>query len=244
MKDIGFETTSTKCPICGDGLNMLADAKQGRCDFCGKNAEIHFECQSMHSICYECATMTAKDLVKSYCLAHHGTDPMALAVEIMNSPYFEMHGAWHHFVVPAVLLTCAKNLTNATYNLSAALEEVSSRVSAEVPMECMFHAGTCGAACGAAVFLSIYLGRDSQSEDMWSLTSAITTAALKKIDEYPGPACCKRDTYITIGAVAEFMAEKFALVFPISEAKCTFSLRNEGCGREQCLYYNMANMLV
>lgn len=198
----------------------------------------------MHSICYDCANMSAKDLIKSYCLSYRGTDPMALAVEIMDSPYFEMQGSWHHFVVPSVLLTCAKNLTGAQYNLTAALDEVYERVMEEVPMECAFHAGTCGAACGAAVFLSIFLGRDSQSEDMWSVTSAITTAALKKIKEYPGPACCKRDTYITISAVAEFMAEKFALVFPVTEAKCTFSLRNEGCGREECMYYNMANMIV
>jgi hypothetical protein len=243
-KEIKSHSESTVCIVCGDSLNRMSEGIVAKCDYCGKEGRVSHECRSMHIICDDCIAMPIIDYVKKICLSHAGADPISLAVEIMNSPMIKMQGVEHHFIVPAVMLTCTYNLFGAPIDLDQALEIAEHRAQCETPDECSFHAGNCGAAKGAGIFLSMYLDRDPQSEDMWSLTNSLTHAALKKIADYPGPKCCKRDTYLTIQAVVEFLKEKFNLDIPIVEAKCTFSLRNPTCGREECLFFNVANMLV
>ena len=232
------------CILCGEDLNKLDKQMSMHCDFCGQTQSISYFCKNEHSICDSCLKIAPEDFVKKICLKHKGIDPNALAVEIMNSPVITMHGSVHHFIVPAVLLTCVYNLEKKTELLSSQLDALLHRVFEETPDACQYHNGTCGAAQGASVFLSVYLNRNQNAEDEWSPSNTLTAECLRRIADHGGPRCCKRDTYFSIAATVDYMKESFALELPISEAKCTFSLRNKSCGREECAYYNLANSLV
>jgi hypothetical protein len=186
----------------------------------------------------------AINFIKEKCLNYIGKDPIELAVEIMNDEIIRMHGPEHHFLVPAVLTTCVHNHHNDKKSLKEKLEIADRRSKLETPRVCTFKKGSCGAAQGTGVFMSMFLERGELDEDAWSPSNSIITESLKVIDESNGPRCCKRDTYIAIETAAKFLRERFSVNLPVSEGRCTFSLRNDDCGHEDCEYYNLANSLV
>lgn len=184
------------------------------------------------------------EFIKNKCLNYGGKDPIELSVDIMNNDLVRMHGPEHHFIVPAVLVTCLHNYKNDNENLAEKLEIADKRAKIETPRVCTFKQGSCGAAQGTGVFMSMYLGRDEMDEDSWSPSNEIIAESLKRVDESHGPRCCKRDTYMALETAVKYLRDKFAVNLPSSEAKCTFSLRNDGCGHEDCEYYNLSNSLV
>lgn len=233
------------CIICGDDLELLNSEIETICDFCGKTGKAHTSCKSSHIICDNCLNMPVNEYIKKICLSDSGNDPIALAVKIMNSPLIRMHGSEHHFIVPAVMLTCTHNNIKSSHDLSTLLDIAEDKSMHTVSQDCKFECNFCGAAIGASIYLNIFTGIDnSDDNEVLSLDKILTTNCLLKISELNLPKCCKRDTYLTITETIHFMKEYFEIELPVSEAKCTFSLRNKSCGREICIFYNLANSLV
>ncbi len=232
------------CILCGDELNILKEGYNTICDYCGKPSKIFNECNSKHFICNECLSIDKYEFIIDKCLNYNGIDPIKLSVDIMNSPLIKMHGTDHHFIVPAVMLTCSYNYQNKNQNLKEKLEIIKDRALKETSSYCTYKAGTCGAAFGTGVFLSVFLDRTPFSEDEWTDSNHIIADSLKNIANSPGPKCCKRDTYLSILASINFLKEKYAIELESSQPKCTFSLRNKTCGREECEFFNLANDLV
>lgn len=232
------------CILCGEDLNKLGAIVDRRCDFCGSVKAIPAECNNSHCICGDCLSMSPTDFVYSMCLKYKGIDPIALAVDIMNSPVIKMHGAEHHFIVPAVLTTCLHNINHSEESLADKLDIIKRRAEVETPRACSYDLNTCGAAIGTGVFISTYLHRELIDEDQWSPSNSIVAKSLLKVAESGGPRCCKRDTYLSLEAAIEFIRDNFAITLPVSTAKCTFSLRNKTCKHEECQFYNLSNSLV
>jgi hypothetical protein len=241
LKTISEDKT---CILCGEKMTKLPEDLHIRCDYCGKIGTVNLQCENSHYICTVCNNIPALEFIKSECLAYKGIDPIELAVRIMNSPIIRMHGPEHHFIVPAVLLTCIHNLQKDENSLAERLEVAVLKTNIENPNVCSFAGGTCGAAIGAGIFLKIFTKIKPIDEDEWSLSNILVAECLKNVSELHLPRCCKRDTYISLQTTAAFLEERFALKLPVSEAKCTFSLRNQSCGHEQCHFYNLSNSLV
>lgn len=239
-----LDTESTTCILCGDELESLKEPHDAICDFCGKKARISHECKSSHYLCDSCLAMNAVEYVKAACLKYNGTDPLALAVEIMNSPVIKMHGSEHHYLVPAVLLTCTHNLQHSKEDLQSKLNIAERRAFAETSISCTHKDGTCGAAMGTGVYVSMILGRELEHEDEWSPANKIIAQSLKRIAERDLPRCCKRDTYMSLEESIDFLRDNFAIDLPKTSGKCTFSLRNKTCGHEICPYFSLSNQLV
>jgi hypothetical protein len=234
----------TTCILCGDDLVQLDEPVSAHCDFCGQYSTSSNRCDSGHFICDNCFNISLIDYIKRICLKYQDTDPIGLAVDLMNSPVVMLHGSEHHFIVPAVLLTCVANALDIKDSLSEKLELAEKRCYSEIPTLCNFNKGLCGAAMGTGIFLSIFNNQTNATDDEWSLSNSIVSASLKKISENISHRCCKRDTYISLQAAVEFLKEKYAIDLTMSEARCTFSLRNHTCRREECNYYNMSFSLV
>lgn len=163
----------------------------------------------------------------------------------MNSPQVRMHGPEHHFIVPAVLITCVNNLAGRSLEeLQKKLDIAEIRSISETPDHCQYALGSCGAAMGTGVFLSIYTNRTPETEDEWSLMNSIIAKCQKNIADAGGPRCCKRDTYISLETAVDFLKERFSIELEKSQGKCTFSLRNPTCKHEDCTFYNLSNSLV
>ncbi len=244
IKTSGTDETIKDCILCGDELISLGVVKEELCDYCGKKSSVSHQCRNSHYICDRCLTMTADEHIKQLCLKYRGTDPVALAVQIMNSPVVGIHGVEHHFIVPAVMLTVLHNSGKINAEPAWLLDLAEKRATEESPLKCEYDKGNCGAAVGTGIFLDIFLSRMPYADQTKSAVKAVVDDALRIIRESHGPRCCKRDTYLSLETIVRYLNEKHGTNLPLSEAKCTFSLRNDSCGREGCNYYNISNDLV
>jgi hypothetical protein len=193
----------------------------------------------LHFVCEKCSNITPFQFIKSKCINYRGNDPIALAIEIMNSPIIKMRGPEHHFIVPAVLLTCTHNLSGNPADLNAKLELVEKKVLNEIQSNCTWSFGNCGAAIGTGIFLSLFENLNSETDSEWYSSNSIIAESLRRVAESHAPRCCKRDTYISLETAAEFLLTKYNIHLPLSEGRCTFSLRNNSCGKEDCEFYNI-----
>ena len=232
------------CILCGEDIHERTTVIDRLCDFCGQTKAVSVECENSHCICQDCIALSSIDYITAMCLKYKGIDPIELAVDIMNSPSINMHGAEHHYIVPAVLTVCLHNHSNSDEPLKDKLKIIENRAMSETPDKCSYDLGTCGAALGTGVFLSSYLKRELKDEDEWSLTNTIISESLKTVVDSGGPRCCKRDTYLSLQTAISFLKDRFAIELPLSQAKCTFSLRNRTCKHEDCQFYNISNSLV
>lgn len=239
-----YREEKSTCVLCGDDLEKINTPIDTICDYCGQKGKVTHECNSNHFICDKCYNINAFEFITNECMKYTGNDPLQLAVKIMNSPVINMHGVEHHYIVPAVLLTTSYNIQGKRDLLKEKLQIIEDRASRETSHYCTFNAGTCGAAFGTGVYLSVFNDRSLGDEDEWSEANHIIAESLKKVASSPGPRCCKRDTYLSLIASVEFMNDKYALNIQTSEPKCTFSLRNKNCGREECEFYSISNTLV
>lgn len=245
MTEIKFFDTLEKstCNLCGEELFVLESPITVRCDNCGKIGTTSHQCANEHYICDDCLSGSANDFIKNECLQYKGLDPIELAIKIMNSPRIRMHGAEHHFLVPAVMTAIMHNKDNSFTPLNEELDKLDVLIQNNAPKQCSIVAGTCGAAIGSGMFVEEYLKERFSPEKLKEFSDFVTKETIREIDEIGLSRCCKRDTYLSLEVTAKFLNDNFGLDLPTAEPKCTFSRRNKSCGMEECPFYNIANSI-
>lgn len=180
--------------------------------------------------------------IKNACLnAFDGEEtivPVTLGLAIMKHEEFPMHYPFHHYLVPAVMLTatykaCGKN----RQAMVMALEESLSRALNVLKGFCGFY-GDCGAAVGLGIFMSILTETTPYSESTWSITNMITAKSLMKMAEIGGPRCCKRNSFIAFLEGSLYIRETLDIHLKTPEKiTCTFSHLNDECKKDECPFY-------
>ena len=207
-----------------------------RCEICGKSFEGHAVCENGHYVCDACHASPAEGVVRSVVLNSSSKDPVDIADEIMASSFVHMHGPEHHFIVGASLL-CAFCNTYGEVALENALNAVISR-GKKVPGGFCGMAGCCGAAVSAGIFLSVILKATPMSKEEWALSNRMTSRCLEAVSRIGGPRCCKRDSYTTILAAAEFLREELGKPLGVSdEILCSHFGGNAECLKVECPYF-------
>ena len=207
-----------------------------RCEICGKSFEGHAVCENGHYVCDACHASPAEGVVRSVVLNSSSKNPVDIADEIMASSFVHMHGPEHHFIVGASLL-CAFCNTYGEADLENALNAVISR-GKKVPGGFCGMAGCCGAAVSAGIFLSVILKATPMSKEEWALSNRMTSRCLEAVSRLGGPRCCKRDSYTTILAAAEFLREELGKPLGVSdEILCSHFGDNAECLKVECPYF-------
>ena len=207
-----------------------------RCEICGKSFEGHAVCENGHYVCDACHASPAEGVVRSVVLNSSSKNPVDIADEIMASSFVHMHGPEHHFIVGASLL-CAFCNTYGGVDLENALNAVISR-GKKVPGGFCGMAGCCGAAVSAGIFLSVILKATPMSKEEWALSNRMTSRCLEAVSRLGGPRCCKRDSYTTILAAAEFLREELGKPLGVSdEILCSHFGDNAECLKVECPYF-------
>ena len=207
-----------------------------RCEICGKSFEGHAVCENGHYVCDACHASPAEGVVRSVVLNSSSKNPVDIADEIMASSFVHMHGPEHHFIVGASLL-CAFCNTYGEVDLENALNAVISR-GKKVPGGFCGMAGCCGAAVSAGIFLSVILKATPMSKEEWALSNRMTSRCLEAVSRLGGPRCCKRDSYTTILAAAEFLREELGKPLCVSdEILCSHFGDNAECLKVECPYF-------
>ena len=206
------------------------------CEICGKSFEGHAVCENGHYVCDACHASPAEGVVRSVVLNSSSKNPVDIADEIMASSFVHMHGPEHHFIVGASLL-CAFCNTYGEVDLENALNAVISR-GKKVPGGFCGMAGCCGAAVSAGIFLSVILKATPMSKEEWALSNRMTSRCLEAVSRLGGPRCCKRDSYTTILAAAEFLREELGKPLGVSdEILCSHFGDNAECLKVECPYF-------
>ncbi len=180
--------------------------------------------------------------ISKTCAEAYGLDeliePVALANHIMKHPDMPMHYPFHHYLVPAVMLTAVYHFQKTDKAvLEKGLEIALERAKNVLPGFCGYY-GNCGAAVGLGIFFSVLTETTPVSEETWGLANKITAGSLMEMAKLGGPRCCKRNTYTALAFAVPFIKEELGIALPATpKIVCAFSDMNAECKKEACPYF-------
>ncbi|MHC1706688.1 MAG: DUF5714 domain-containing protein [Bacteroidales bacterium] len=233
----------TDCLICGSELEYLEQREKLQCYFCREPVLTNVRCAQNHYVCDKCHSSGTVALIERYTIRTRKTDPMEMAIDLMKSKSFTMHGSEHHFLVPAVLLASYYNLKIQKGHPELMAEKEKKIREARIRSEkvlggfCGFY-GACGAAIGTGIFVSLVTSATPLSVQEWKLSNTATATCLSAIACAGGPRCCKRDTFLSIQEAVQFINENLGVSIPANlNVHCNFSELNHECLKFGCQFY-------
>jgi hypothetical protein len=224
------------CLVCGAPLVYSEEAQDVTCILCGKQEQGHSVCENGHYVCDACHREKGVDHIVKTCLATKKTDPIDLAIEIMEDLSIYPNGPEHHSLVGMALLAAYANAGGAI-DVDKALGEMRSRSMCVPGGTCGFW-GVCGAAASAGQAMSIITGSTPMKAEPWGQCQALTSDILGKLGQIGGPRCCKRTGFTAILISAEHIERATGVHLDVPEhTACTFYKRNAECLHGRCPYF-------
>lgn len=182
------------------------------------------------------------EMLKEDCLeiVEHGT---LMTVDqimevMMDEPEVPMHYPYHHFILPAALLTAtALEEKIPMQEIDDMLNVAIDRAKNILGGFCGNY-GACGSGVGAGMFLSIYTDTSPMSGKSWQWANELTGICLQKIAEVEGPRCCKRTGFLSIQAAIPYINDKLNMHLGLSDRiTCKYSKCNPQCKKKACPFY-------
>lgn len=226
--------STEECGVCGKTLIYQPQPLVMQCIFCGKSKSANIYCPQGHYICDECHQKEALATLKRVLAETGSTSPDEILETVMAHPGVPMHGPEHHAIVPAVIVTAARN---AGFTVPEnALEQALSR-GGKVPGGWCGFCGACGAAIGVGIAVSCLTKATPVTGKERSLAIKATSAALARmVDGHP--RCCKRASRKATEIAVDFLRSEMGIALTASpRVKCQYVPRNQQCPKEGCDYY-------
>lgn len=215
------------------------DATALTCMYCGKTFTARVRCPAGHYICDDCHARDAVEVLRSYLTATSEKDPYVMVDTLLQHPAFKMYGPEHHVLVPAVLLTAARNngckKTDGQEITVKDLDESISRASKIPGGWCGFY-GACGAGIGAGVAVSVLSKATPSTHAARSIANRATSKALSRVAD-DLEHCCKRSARIAIDVALDMLQEILGCAMRFSPAACPFSAKNPKCEKAACPFF-------
>jgi len=225
------------CMVCGKPLKYRETPVQRECAYCHRVLDTNTLCEEGHFVCDRCHSLGADDAIEQYCAHTAETDPVRMAITLMQNPVVNMHGPEHHFLVPAVLLAAYCNVTGEPDKKARMIANARDRASMIRGGACGFM-GDCGAAVGTGIFISLVTGATPLSHREWQQANLVTAKSLETIALHGGPRCCKRNTFLAIQGAVTFVREHLGVSIPLSPGvTCRFYGMNTECRTRDCPFY-------
>jgi len=157
-----------------------------------------------------------------------------MAMRLMDDACVPMHSAFHHFIVPAVLLIASMKAQGAPLaDFQANLNEALVRAKNVSGGFCGNY-GACGAAVGVGIFMSVFTDTTPMSVQTWGWANAVTAQCLQEIAQYQGPRCCKRVVFLALRTVVSCIKEKLDITLsPVEQVHCKYFERNKECKKRE-----------
>ncbi|MBQ7515166.1 MAG: SAM-dependent methyltransferase [Schwartzia sp.] len=223
-----------ECLICKKPLVYTETGEMMECFLCHKRESSKTKCADGHYICNDCHTK-GMDALLGFCRQTESKNPVAIIRQMMRLPFCHMHGPEHHVMVGAALLTAFRN-AGGDIDLHGALLEMMNRGKSVPGGACGFW-GACGAGISTGMFVSILSKSTPLANEPFALAHRMTSKALARIGEIGGPRCCKRDSFLSILAAIDFVAEHFDVKMESEDIACEFSSQNNQCIGIRCPFF-------
>jgi hypothetical protein len=223
--------------VCGKPLRYLESPEQHECAYCHQVQTANALCVDGHFVCDRCHQLGADDAIEQYCTKTTETDPIRMAITLMQNPVVNMHGPEHHFLVPAVLLAAYCNVVGQPDKKANLLAVARDRAGMIRGGACGFM-GDCGAAVGTGIFISLVTGATPLSRHEWQQANLVVAQSLTTIALHGGPRCCKRNTFLALQGAVAFAEKSLGVKIPIDpNVTCTFYDMNNECRTTDCPFY-------
>lgn len=175
-------------------------------------------------------------LIKEELLKDNSKNPVTIAKRIMHNDFINIHGPEHHFLDGGAFLTAYHNAVG-NINLKEALDQLSER-TIKIPGGICGAWAFCGSAASVGAALSVihntfYGSKDDYYKDHMEYTSKVISSQAK----IGGPRCCKRNAFLSLSLVVQFVKEKYNIKMEIEKIKCEFFIKNKDCIKERCPFY-------
>ena len=224
------------CFICGDPIIYAQEAQEYTCEICGKTEMGHCACASGHYVCDACHRSEGVRMTIEYLTQCTSTNPIEMAMHMMDQNVIYPNGPEHHTLVGAALLAAYAN-AGGGIELPRALEEMRSRSMCVPGGTCGFW-GCCGAAVSCGQAMSIINGSTPMKQEAWAQCQGITGRILERLAELGGPRCCKRCGFAALEVAVPYVRELTGVALELPEhISCGFFTRNAECRKEECPYY-------
>ncbi len=183
---------------------------------------------------------------KDICVDAYAGEPIELSgllMAMMDVEGVPMHYPYHHFIVPAALLTAASQAAgNSAEALSAMLDIAEERSKNILAGFCGLY-GTCGAGAGTGIFMSVFTESTPYSEETWQWANEITGLSLQAISEVPGPRCCKRTAYLAVQTAVPYIKKRLDLELVLApDILCKYYEQNPDCKHTLCPFFPKAGV--
>ena len=185
------------------------------------------------------------DRITEVCLETFSAGEMCRAEEmlmkLMDIQGVPMHYPYHHYIMPAALLTLAAiERQSSREELSAQLCEAEQRART-VPGGVCGNCGSCGAAVGVGLFVSIFSGASPMARESWQWANEVVGKCLLRIASYRGPRCCKRTLFLAVQEGVPYIDERLNLNLEVGEEiQCHYHKKNADCLEKECPFYKEA----
>jgi hypothetical protein len=225
------------CLVCGAELQYRDTSVPMSCSYCGSEHQSTVDCSEGHFICDSCHSLSAIDLIQTYCLNSDSIDVFGMADMLMNNPAFHMHGPEHHFLVPAVLLTAYYNIIGHQEEKEQKLAEARKRAFRVPGGFCGTH-GSCGAGIGTGMYISLILESTPLAQEEWGLSNRMTAQSLATLGRVGGPRCCKRTTFLSLNEAVAFTEEHLHTdLGRMIGKRCSHHELNRECIGRKCPFF-------
>jgi len=165
----------------------------------------------------------------------------AMLMRLMDMEGLMMHCPYHHFLVPAALLTQAAIADDIADEVLVEWLDKAEERAKTVPAAFCGECGACGSGISMGMFVSIYTGATPKTIENWQWANEATGIALQKIAEYPGPRCCKRTAFLAVNGTLDYVNEKCGTDLKYEKnIECPYFDRNAECLESQCPFYKKA----
>jgi hypothetical protein len=191
-------------------------------------------CRQGHFVCDACHSAPEDELIEKACLTSTSTQPVELAVSLLNMLSVPMQGPVHQYLVPAVLLAAYYNQLGDAQEKKIKLRMARERATSVIGDFCGAD-GVCIAGIGTGIFISLITDSSPLSEGAWGLANQMTNESLRRIEDLADLRCCKRDVLMAIKTTKKFVQQHFQLGLDIPETiACELRFYNQDCIKGMC----------
>ena len=223
------------CLVCGEPLRYFQVAETQTCAQCGIESSTNTVCVNDNFVCDSCHILDPIEIIKHLSLTTTETDMIVLLQKIRASEKFPLHGPEHHALIPAVILSCYRNLGGAVTDEQILQGIERGRL---IPGGACGFMGSCGAATGVGIAFSILLEASPLTPEPRAEIQFLVAEILREISVFKASRCCQREAYIALARVVS-LAENLlpmrlqAQVRPV----CTQSKFNRECIYGDCPFF-------
>ena len=157
---------------------------------------------------------------------------------LMDTEGVIIHCPYHHFIVPATLLTMAALEKYKKEDELRDWLEVAEQRAKAVPGGVCGNMGNCGSSVGAGIFMSVYTNTSPLSTENWKMANELTGNCLIRIASYGGPRCCKRTCYLALMEAIPRINRELGLNIKFDTSViCKYSKENKECLHAVCPFH-------